>query len=318
MRLKFLILFTLMVCLPALAQRAGVTGVVVDAKNGEPVIGASVMLDNQGGGVVTDLDGRFRIDNATSGNAMLSVMSIGYKKLSQPVSIGSEGTTDLGTIRIKRANSRGSEKHYNRVAVSYTHYLISNADEFGKNLPGVGIELLQGIRLMSSKPLYLEYGLKFTYARKSHSHRYVNDYYVGDNYYFMYDGYRSMKISTMNLSVPINLAYRITLSSKRNIAFVPFAGVSVGAFIMAKNKQSGFDVWGDKMSAKDYNLFDDGDMDGNPAKRFQAGWQAGFGLTYKAFSVGVSYGSDFTKFLEYEYGSAIKLSTLAASISYSF
>ena len=47
MRLKFLILFTFVVCLPALAQRAGVTGVVVDAKNGEPVIGASVMLDNQ-------------------------------------------------------------------------------------------------------------------------------------------------------------------------------------------------------------------------------------------------------------------------------
>ena len=136
MRLKFLILFTLMVCMPVLAQRAGLTGVVVDAKNGQPVIGASVMLDNQGGGVVTDLDGRFRIDNATAGNAMLSVMSVGYKKLTQPVTIGSEGATDLGTIRIKRGGYGGRNRSSLGVFAGGNYSLLSggNKNEYGVKL----------------------------------------------------------------------------------------------------------------------------------------------------------------------------------------
>lgn len=125
-----------MVCIPAFAQRAGLTGVVVDAKNGQPVIGASVMLDNQGGGVVTDLDGRFRIDNATAGNAMLSVMSVGYKKLTQTVAIDSAGTTDVGTIRIKRGGYGGRNRSSLGLFAGGNYSLLSggNKNEYGVKL----------------------------------------------------------------------------------------------------------------------------------------------------------------------------------------
>ena len=53
MRLKLFILLTLMAVLPVLAQQVGLYGVVVDAQSGQPVAGATVLLDVQGNTVTT-------------------------------------------------------------------------------------------------------------------------------------------------------------------------------------------------------------------------------------------------------------------------
>ena len=45
MRLKLFFLLTLMAVLPALAQQVGLYGVVVDSRSGQPVSGATVLLD---------------------------------------------------------------------------------------------------------------------------------------------------------------------------------------------------------------------------------------------------------------------------------
>ncbi len=74
-RLMFLLLGA--VCsLGALAQ-SRVTGKVVDA-NGEPVIGASVMVKGTSNGVVTDLDGNYSIGNVPAG-ASLNISYVGYR-----------------------------------------------------------------------------------------------------------------------------------------------------------------------------------------------------------------------------------------------
>ena len=74
-RLMFLLLGA--VCsLGALAQ-SRVTGKVVDA-NGEPVIGASVMVKGTSNGVVTDLDGNYSISNVPAG-ASLNISYVGYR-----------------------------------------------------------------------------------------------------------------------------------------------------------------------------------------------------------------------------------------------
>ena len=59
----------------AFAQEVAVKGHVVD-KAGEPIIGATVRLEGQEGGVVTDFDGNFSL-SANSG-ATISVEYIGY------------------------------------------------------------------------------------------------------------------------------------------------------------------------------------------------------------------------------------------------
>ena len=70
-----------------------VTGTVVDAENGDPVIGATVVVKGQKDGVITDLDGNFTI--AISGSkAQLEFSYIGYRK--KTVDVG-----DLGVINVK-------------------------------------------------------------------------------------------------------------------------------------------------------------------------------------------------------------------------
>ena len=87
MRLKLLMLLTLFACMPAIAQRAGIQGVIVDDESGSPVAGATVLLDNQGNSSVTGTDGLFRITDAKPGNDNVTVLCLGYGDWSRPVTI---------------------------------------------------------------------------------------------------------------------------------------------------------------------------------------------------------------------------------------
>lgn len=74
-------------------KKRTVTGTVVDAENGDPVIDATVVVKGQKDGVITDLDGNFTI--AISGSkAQLEFSYIGYRK--KTVDVG-----DLGVINVK-------------------------------------------------------------------------------------------------------------------------------------------------------------------------------------------------------------------------
>lgn len=67
--------FMAFAAVPALAQNTDIKGTVVD-QNGEPIIGASVRVEGQKGGVITDLDGNYVI-KAPKG-AKVTVSYIGY------------------------------------------------------------------------------------------------------------------------------------------------------------------------------------------------------------------------------------------------
>lgn len=74
------------------SQTRQLTGTVVDASSGEPLIGVTVRIKNGNTGVVTDLDGHFTID--VTNKTELLVSYLGYKD--QTVMVG-----DLGVIHIK-------------------------------------------------------------------------------------------------------------------------------------------------------------------------------------------------------------------------
>ena len=101
MRLKLFILLTLMAVLPVLAQQVGLYGVVVDAQSGQPVAGATVLLDVQGNTVTTGPNGDFRISDARPGTDLLVVLGYGYKDWQQSVEIVN-GMTSVGTVRIEQ------------------------------------------------------------------------------------------------------------------------------------------------------------------------------------------------------------------------
>ncbi len=70
-------LITVMTCLGIYAQDVNVTGTVVASTDGEPLIGATVMVKGTSTGTATDLDGKFTIQ-AKKGSSLL-VSYVGYK-----------------------------------------------------------------------------------------------------------------------------------------------------------------------------------------------------------------------------------------------
>ncbi len=75
----FLLGFVAFLCLmpiKALSQNLSVEGTVSD-EFGEPLIGVSVIIQGQGAGAVTDLDGHFRIQSV-SASATLEFSYVGY------------------------------------------------------------------------------------------------------------------------------------------------------------------------------------------------------------------------------------------------
>ena len=72
-----LVALFLMGCLQLLAQSRMIQGEVTDAQNGEPLIGATVMVDGEKSGTVTDFDGNFKLQ-VTSSAKKVKISYIGY------------------------------------------------------------------------------------------------------------------------------------------------------------------------------------------------------------------------------------------------
>ncbi|MBD5202265.1 MAG: TonB-dependent receptor [Bacteroidales bacterium] len=100
MRLKLFLLMMLAAVIPALAQKTGVAGTVVDSNTGSPVAGASVMLENQSIIVTTGAAGDFTITTATPGSDVLVIAAYGYNDKTLSVEIAKGLVSDLGQIPV--------------------------------------------------------------------------------------------------------------------------------------------------------------------------------------------------------------------------
>ena len=80
-----------------------ISGKIVDASNNEPLIGASVVLKEQRGvGVVTDIDGNFRISVPEGGASALVISYVGYE--GEELAINGNGDMKDLTIKMTPAS----------------------------------------------------------------------------------------------------------------------------------------------------------------------------------------------------------------------
>ena len=89
LKIKFISLLVFFSCASitqVLAQSKDIKGVVLD-ENSEPLIGASILIQGTGKGVITDFDGNFALKDVES-DAKLVVSYVGYKD--QVVKVGSQ------------------------------------------------------------------------------------------------------------------------------------------------------------------------------------------------------------------------------------
>lgn len=105
-------------CLAAISSWAqqSLSGRVLDANSGEPLVGASVWAENQGKGGVTDGNGLFTITKLASGSVDLRVSYIGYSTVKQTINLPYSGEltirlnpTDLMTEEFIVSATRASQ-----------------------------------------------------------------------------------------------------------------------------------------------------------------------------------------------------------------
>ena len=189
MRLKLFLLLALFATLPMLAQRTGVRGVVMDAKSGLPVVGATVMLDNQGISATTDPAGRFLIDEARQGNDELLVLCYGYKDWSLAVTIIDGIVEDLGAIQVDPLSFETAEVLEYRSSVADMALTESQLEDEEGNTQEVA--LLSGA---TDNPFYQASSYTFSTAR------------------FRIRGYENNKTETYINSIPFNDGVRFSFN----------------------------------------------------------------------------------------------------------
>lgn len=75
----------------ATANAQTIKGVVTDADNGEPIIGATIKVKETSKAAVTDMDGKYSITGLTTGRYTIEASYIGYQPAVIPEILVTEG-----------------------------------------------------------------------------------------------------------------------------------------------------------------------------------------------------------------------------------
>lgn len=159
--------------------------------------------------------------------------------------------------------------NYNRLTVSYNSLSTGDMDV---SMSGLSFAWTKGYSVSKDMPLFIETGIGMTYGWNSED----------------MDIERAtveMNSKFLSLQIPVNLTYKFNISEGLRVA--PFAGVYFRGNIVGETNA---EYRGEELASIDW--YDDYD-----ATRFNVGWQIGAGLEYKKLYLGLSYGSDFNKFV---------------------
>jgi TonB-dependent receptor len=147
------------------AGSGSIKGRVLDNATGDPLPGATIMVENTSIGAAADREGRFTLPNVPEGRQTIRVSYVGYAQTSREVTIVSETTLDQefrlvsqavsGEEVIVTAQARGQEAAINQQLASNTISNIvsaarikelpdANAAESIGRLPGVSIDRYGG------------------------------------------------------------------------------------------------------------------------------------------------------------------------------
>lgn len=160
---------------------------------------------------------------------------------------------------------------YSMLSVGYDYNMISADGVEDINTNGIAVQYTSGMSILSTHPLYFEWNVRAALGFWSDSES---------------NSSVEAKLTTLNLSVPVNLAYRLPIGEAA--AITPYTGLHLKGNILASYKLTNDE------SSKTYNMFDKDDVgkDGQ-WKRFQFGWQIGTRVNFSKFNVGFEYGIDF-------------------------
>ena len=135
MKQRLILLFTLLLCSAtvAIAQTSKVAGVVVDSQ-GEPVVGAAVYVEgSQNVGTMTDLDGKFSLNNVPAKAKYIIASSLGYKDKALPVNANMKFVLEDDSTVLEAAVATGMQQVDRRLMTGST----SKVDAESAKLAGI-------------------------------------------------------------------------------------------------------------------------------------------------------------------------------------
>jgi len=150
-----------MIGVTAFGQKA-VSGIITDADNGEPLIGASVLAKGTTVGTITDIDGSYSI-NVPDGTEALVVSYTGYAD--QEILIGDQSTISIalsaGTILdevvvVGYGTQKSKEVTGSVASVSEEEFNVGNVTSAAQLLPLVILDGVPGASLSNIDPRDIE------------------------------------------------------------------------------------------------------------------------------------------------------------------
>src|SRR5262245_16766241 len=124
----------------ATAQSTQISGNVLDARTGTPLSGVAITVEGQSNALVTDSEGRFRVD-VPPGEYVLLVSYVGYAFLRQPV----DARKESASLTMRLSEGAGTFEEHVRVSGADT---TDQAEAAGATLlHGRELQALRGVTL---------------------------------------------------------------------------------------------------------------------------------------------------------------------------
>lgn len=245
--------------------------------------------------------------------------------------VNQSNNTQKSTSRTKSSYS-ADLNGWDRITVSFTpmKYQTDVKGQDGFNMTGFSIGYDKGFNIAPQLPIFLETGINMQYAFKSLDSEELGEV-TGTSWD---DGEIALKAkySTLNLKVPVNLAYKLTFG---DVSVIPYGGINFKVNVIGKMKFdledvelpdgiSEDDLWDELKDqygiTQSTNLLDKKEVEDNLGgdednvwNRFQMGWQIGVGVDYNSWHVGLGYTKDIMELCK-----KVKTSSVLISLGYNF
>lgn len=201
-RLSFL-LGLLLIC-GGLAAQKRVSGVVTDSK-GEPVIGAQVTVKGTSISVITDVDGRFFLENVPEDAVKISVKSLGMTNVTRSIDTGKE-------MRIKLHKGEKAFTLFVQGGVGIT--TLSNGENAA---PGFGYGVGAGFSWTPvGKSFCITPSVNFVQMNYTMKYSFEEDAWLTDS---------DIKLNPLYVKVPVMFEGKLWLSNSRKMV------IGVGPYV---------------------------------------------------------------------------------------
>ena len=213
---------------------------------------------------------------------------------------------------------------YNPVSISWSEF-ASIYNEFMPIKNGLSLGYLHGTNIVKSLPLFVEYGanLQWTFGRSK---------IEADGY----DEKLDTRLNIFSLNVPVNVAFRFSFLNN-DFSVTPYLGLNfrfnLGGTLkeIATYYEDGEKVTGtmkyrlfSKKDPEDAEEVRDGvyvaGMGDSALKRFQVGFNCGVAFSYREYSFGVGYVTDFNKIVNPDVDDPVtgRMGVTTISVGYNF